>query len=50
MEQVIAWRIAGPLSEYDVKQISHQIRSLSLLLKKGEIKLLIDNIRKGLQE
>lgn len=43
MEQVIAWRIAGPINEYDVKQINYQIRSLSLLLKKGEIKLLIDN-------
>lgn len=43
MEHVIAWRIAGPLDESDVKEISQQIRSMSLLLKKGEIKLLVDN-------
>lgn len=43
MNNVISWRIAGPLSEPDVKHISQQIRSMALLLKKGEIKLLIDN-------
>lgn len=43
MNNVIAWRIAGPLSESDVKQISQQIKSMALLLKKGEIKLLVDN-------
>ncbi len=43
MNNVIAWRITGPLSESDVKQISQQIKSMALLLKKGEIKLLVDN-------
>lgn len=43
MENVIAWKIAGPLNEYDVKEIVQQIRSMTLLLRKGEIKLLVDN-------
>ncbi|TWT25161.1 helix-turn-helix domain-containing protein [Planomicrobium sp. CPCC 101110] len=42
-EQVIAWRVAGPLNEQDVKEISKKIKSLAMLLRKGEIKLLIDN-------
>lgn len=43
IDQVISWRIAGPLSEYDVQKIAQNIKSLALLLKRGEIKLLIDN-------
>lgn len=43
MNNVISWKIAGPLSESDVKHISQQIKSMALLLNKGEIKLLVDN-------
>ncbi|MFD1862837.1 helix-turn-helix domain-containing protein [Planococcus chinensis] len=43
IDQVISWRIAGPLNENDVQKIAQNIKSLALLLKRGEIKLLIDN-------
>jgi transcriptional regulator with XRE-family HTH domain len=42
-DQIIAWRIAGPLSEYDVRKIAKNIKSMAVQLKKGEIRLLIDN-------
>ncbi|TWT14617.1 helix-turn-helix domain-containing protein [Planomicrobium sp. CPCC 101079] len=42
-EQVIAWRVAGPLSEYEARKVAEKIRSMALLLRRGEIKLLIDN-------
>lgn len=43
MEQIISWRIAGPLSEHDVQDIAQKIKNISLLLKKGETRLFIDN-------
>ncbi|PSL41423.1 transcriptional regulator with XRE-family HTH domain [Planomicrobium soli] len=42
-EQVIAWRVAGPLSEYDARKLAKEIKNKAMLLRKGEIKLLIDN-------
>ncbi|AQQ54041.1 helix-turn-helix domain-containing protein [Planococcus lenghuensis] len=41
--QVMAWKVTGPLNEHDVHKIAQNIKSLVLLLKKGEVKLLIDN-------
>lgn len=41
--QIISWRIAGPLSENDVQKIAKNIKGLTILMKKGDIKLLIDN-------
>lgn len=49
-EQIISLKITGPLSEHDVHQIAQNIKSQALLLKKGEIKFLIDNrlmVREG---
>lgn len=44
LEHHIIWlRITGPLSKSDVELISKNIKSQTLLLTKGEIKMLIDN-------
>ncbi|MDN7246488.1 helix-turn-helix domain-containing protein [Planococcus shenhongbingii] len=43
VQQVILWRITGPIKENEARRIAQTIKSLALLLKKGEIKLLVDN-------
>ncbi|WP_088009438.1 helix-turn-helix domain-containing protein [Indiicoccus explosivorum] len=43
VSQVIAWKITGPLSEHDVREVARVIKSRTLLLNKGEVRLLIDN-------
>lgn len=42
-DQLISWKVQGPLSENDVMKLVQTIKSKTLLLKKGEIKLFIDN-------
>lgn len=43
-EDHIIWlKITGPLSKNDVEHISKHVKSQTLLLKKGKVKMLIDN-------
>lgn len=44
-DQIIWLKIMGPLSKTDVEHISKNIKSQILLLKKGRVKMLVDNRR-----